>query len=71
MTPIPGWRKLWWRLWSVKLSLLAALLSGLEVAFAVYVNGQPPVFAAVAMILSVSAAVARCIAQPKLPEYDG
>ena len=68
MTLIYNWRKLWLRLWSVKLSLLAALLSGFEVAFSVWIDGKPAVFAGVAFILSIGAAVARIVSQPKAYE---
>lgn len=65
MKLIADWKILWYRLWSVRLSLLAALLSGLEVAFSVWVDGKPAIFAGIAFALSVSAAGARIVSQPK------
>lgn len=65
MKLIPDWRKLWLKLWSVKLSLVAAFLSGLEVAFSVWIENKPAIFAGIAFVLSLGAAVARIVAQPK------
>lgn len=68
MTLIYNWRKIWLKLWSVKLSLIAAFLSGLEVAFSVWIDNKPALFAAVAFVLSIGAAAARIVAQPKAHE---
>ena len=68
MKLIDNWRKLWLKLWSVKLSLIAAFLSGLEVAFSVWIDNKPALFAGVAFVLSIGAAVARIVAQPKAHE---
>jgi hypothetical protein len=61
-------RKLWHRLWSVRLSLLAALLSSVEVAWATYTSGQPSFWVVVAAVISLGAAIARLIAQQELHE---
>lgn len=65
-TLIPDWKRLWLKLWSVRLALLAALLSAAEVALSVWIEGKPAIFAGVAFLFSVSAAVARIVAQPEL-----
>lgn len=64
-------RRIWHRLWSVRLMLLAAVLSAAEFALqlapdviaAAIGRGR---FAAVAFVISVGAAVARIVAQPRL-----
>lgn len=60
----------WWQLarraWSVRLALVAAVLSGAEVACAVFTD-NPPIergtFAVLAALVSVAAAIARLFAQ--------
>lgn len=66
MKLIDSWRRLWLRLWSVRLALLAGLLSALEVGFSVWIDGKPPILACGAMLISIAAAVARIVAQPEL-----
>ena len=65
MQLIDDWKKLAPRLWSVRLSLLAALASGIEAGISLYLD-QRPWAAIVAGLVSVGAAIARLIAQPKL-----
>lgn len=66
MQLIDDWKRQFPRLWSVRLALIAALLSGLEVGLNIYATGQPPLFAAFACFVSISSAVARIVAQPAL-----
>ena len=52
--------------WAVRFSLLAALLSGLEVVCSVFTDSPPidrTTFAAVAFVITIAAAVARLVAQ--------
>ena len=65
---VENWKSVVRRAWSVKLSLLAALLSGIEVAVGVWATGNPPLFAGIAFVASIAAGVARIVAQPKLHE---
>ena len=65
---IPDWKLIWKRAWSVRLALLAALLSGIEVAVGVWATGNPPIFAGIAFVASLGAGIARIVAQPKLHE---
>lgn len=63
-------RRLWLRFWSVRLSLLSALLSAAEFALPLIPDGVAEFigrgkFAAAAFAISMSAAVARIVAQPK------
>lgn len=61
-----NWRELLRHAWSVRLSLLATLLSGLEVAIGVLAS-DPPIprgtFAAVALVVTLAAGGARLVAQ--------
>lgn len=66
MQLIENWKRHFPRFWSVRLALLAAVLSGLEVGVNTYVTGQPPVIALGSMVVSIGAALARVIAQPEL-----
>ncbi|TYQ19928.1 UNVERIFIED_ORG: hypothetical protein JN05_01296 [Zoogloea ramigera] len=65
---IEDWRAVLTRAWSMKFSILAAILGGLEVGVQ-YVQpaGIPNgVFAGIASAVSLSAAVARLVAQREL-----
>lgn len=66
MQLIHDWKHKFPRLWSVRLALLAAVMSSIEVGMNVYLNGHPPLFASMAVFISLSAAAARVVAQPKL-----
>jgi hypothetical protein len=69
---IENWKHLWHRLWSVRFSLLAALLSIADTSIQYYVTGQPSIVVAGAACFSIAAAVSRIIAQDKLiaDSYD-
>lgn len=63
-------RRLWLRFWSVRLSLLSALLSAAEFALPMIPDGVAEFigrgrFAAAAFAISMGAAMARIVAQPK------
>ena len=61
-----NWRTLLRRAWSVRLALVAAVLSGIEVALSVFTS-NPPIaagtFAALSAVVTIAAAVARLFAQ--------
>lgn len=61
---------LWHRLWSVRLSLVAGVASGLDAGWQAWVLGQPPYIAIITSLISFGAAGARIVAQPKLPGKD-
>lgn len=68
MRLIPNWRKVLRYAWSVRLNLLAALLGGVEMA--VQLAGPalpipPLMLGALSFVVTVAAAIARFIAQPK------
>lgn len=55
--------------WSIRLILIAAALSGIEVALAIagpFIPVRPGIFAAVSMVVTMSAFVARFVAQTKV-----
>lgn len=62
---IEDWKKKAPRLWSVRLSIVAALASGVEAGISLALD-QRPWAAIVAGLVSVGAAISRLIAQPKL-----
>lgn len=64
MKLIDNWKRLWHRLWSVRLSLLAAVLSTADVIYATWTSGQPRWAVLVAAIVSIGAAISRVVAQP-------
>jgi len=61
-----NWRALLRHAWSIRLALIAAVLSGIEVALSVFTS-NPPIaagtFAALSAVVTVAAAVARLFAQ--------
>lgn len=65
----PDWRRVLRRAWSIRLILLAGLLSGLEVALP-FLDGLLPVppgaFAALSLVTTAGAFVARLVAQKDL-----
>lgn len=61
---VPEWKRIAMRAWSVRLALLAAVLSGLEVLLPM-LDAQPDGWLSLAGALSaVGAAVVRVVAQP-------
>lgn len=70
MKLIPEWRK-FWRMTSVQLAIVAAVLNAAAAAWSVFQGAVDPlVFATVNMVLSVAVAIARVIQQTKLRDQD-
>lgn len=67
MKLISDWKRIWFRLWSVRLALLTALLSACEAAFAYWVDHSPWI-AIGSFTLSIATAVSRIVSQDNL--YD-
>lgn len=66
MNLIPAWRRLWYRFWSVRLSLLAAALGAAEAALPRFSEIIPPgVFLVLSVGVAVAAASSRLVAQPE------
>lgn len=67
MNLLPEWKWLVRKAWSVRLMLIAALLSGVEVALPFFADSLPRgVFAAMSFVVVSAAFVARLTAQPKM-----
>lgn len=64
MTLIPNWRAILRRAWSIRLMILAGLLSGAEVILPLFVDVLPRgTFAALSGCVVAAAFVARLVAQ--------
>ncbi|PYE89566.1 hypothetical protein [Phyllobacterium leguminum] len=62
----PDWKRVLRRAWSVRLILLAGILSGVEVALPLIGDAHPiptGVFAGVSLLVTAAAFVARIVAQ--------
>lgn len=66
MKLIDDWRKKFPKLWSVRLSLLAGVASGIEAGYQTWLTGQPPWVVIFSCLISFFAAGARIIAQPSV-----
>lgn len=67
MNLIPEWRKVLRKAWSVRLALLAAALGGVEIALPLFSDAVPRhVFLGLSVLVTMGAAVARIVAQPKM-----
>lgn len=68
---LPNWRDVLRRAWSVRLMILAGILSGLEVALP-FTEGWLPVpvgvFAALSAVMTCIAFIARLVAQKNLKD---
>ena len=61
------WRHVLKHAWSIRFIVLAALLSGVEVVLPMFDDTMPRgVFAVLTLLVTVAAAVARLIPQPKM-----
>ena len=68
---LPDWSKLLRRAWSVRLALLSAALSAVEVALPIMAPSMPSGrFAIASAVVAFAAAVARLVAQPKMRDDD-
>lgn len=66
-TLIDDWQKVARKAWSVRLSALAAILSGVEVVLPMFADTFPRnLFAGLSFIAVVGAMAARFVAQPKM-----
>ena len=66
MELIDNAKEVFLKAWSIRLALLSAALSALEVALPFFTNFIPPgTMAVLAIVTSASAALARLVAQPK------
>jgi hypothetical protein len=64
MQLVPNWRAVLARAWSIRLIVLAGLLSGLEIAVPLFVEALPRGgFALLSFLVTAGAFVARLVAQ--------
>lgn len=74
MKPVADWRRVLRRAWSVRLMIVAAVFSGLEVALPL-LDGVFPldrgVFAALSGLATAGAFAARLVAQPSIHDDKG
>jgi hypothetical protein len=67
MNLLPNWKWLVRKAWSIRLVVLAGLLSGCEVILPLFVDTLPRnVFAVLSMLAAIGAGVARVMSQPKM-----
>lgn len=67
MNLLPEWKWLVRKAWSIRLVVLAGLLSGCEVVLPLFVDTLPRnVFAVLSMLAAIGAGVARVMSQPKM-----
>jgi hypothetical protein len=67
MNLVYGWENIIKRAWSVRLVIIASLLSGLEVIIPMFSDYFPRgLFAVISFVVTVGALVARITAQPDL-----
>lgn len=67
MELLPDWKRIARRAWSIRLSIIAALLSGAEVVLPLFIDVLPRnLFASLSFAAVVGAAVARVVAQPRM-----
>lgn len=66
---LPDWRQILRRAWSIRLMLLAGLLSGAEVVLPLFGDSLPrALFAALSLLAVMGAFVARLVAQQGLSQ---
>ena len=67
MNLVPEWKWLIRKTWSIRLVILSAVLSGIELILPLFVDTIPRnVFAALSMCSAIAAGIARVVAQPKM-----
>jgi len=69
MKPLANWRKILWKAWSIRLLLIAGLLSAIEAVLPFMresVAGPPVVCGLLTLLATFAAIVARLIAQKSL-----
>lgn len=71
MKLLPNWKAILWRAWSVRLMIVAAVLSGLETSFTLagnFLNLPRGLFALLAFFATCGAFIARFAAQNDIGE---
>ncbi len=64
---LPDWRRILRRAWSIRFSMLAAVLTAAEVVMPLFGDSLPRgLFVVLALAASIGAALARLVAQPEM-----
>lgn len=63
---IDDWKAQFPKLWSVRLTLAAAVASAIETGVHLYATGTAPLLVVAAGLASLGAAIARIVAQPSV-----
>ena len=67
MELLPDWKRIARRAWSIRLSIIAAMLSVAEVVLPLFIDVLPRnLFASLSFVAVVGAAVARVVSQPRM-----
>lgn len=68
---IDDWKTVLKKAWSIRLMLLAGMLSGIEIILPLFQTSFPRyVFAFLSFVVTIAAVVARLYAQPKMHEDE-
>lgn len=75
MRLVPDWRRVLKRAWSIRLLILAGILSGVEVVLSIpdiqlWLDFPPGIFAGLSFLATAGAFVARILAQPGVFDAD-
>lgn len=71
MRLIEDWKHVLKHAWSVRFIVLAALLSGVELVLPMFDDAMPRgLFAGLTMFVTVAAAIARLVPQPKMGDRE-
>lgn len=61
-------RRLWYRLWSVRLAALGVIASAIQVGAEYYATGKTPAFAVIMALLTLGIGVSRVVKQDSLED---
>ena len=70
MTLIQDWQRITFKLWSVRLALLAAILSALACGVSIYEDGKSWIVSGVVFVVNIASGFSRVVAQPGLFEGE-
>jgi hypothetical protein len=70
LTLIQDWRRIMFKLWSVRLALIAALLSALACGVSIYEDGRSWMVSGIVFVVNIASGFSRVVAQPGLFEGE-
>ena len=69
MNLIPDWKRIVSKAWSIRLALIAAAFSGIEVVLPLFSEAFPQrLFAGLSFTVAIGATLSRLVAQPRMHE---